>query len=212
MYLMHCIVKHFELPLCVKYSCLVFPGLNPSIHSLLLHIFASFFSVLSDAAGSFQSHTNKISLFSPLSLSLSSHLEDSFQRFFFLFFLSLRLQCVRLAARSSWSHGWGRTGSSSFCWACSWLWSAGSWTTPSPSAKKVGKRHREPEGEERVTRTDGQWIKDGSHSGSKVVKALIHEELYYEQLRGIVRYGVKVDGKILKFTGIHRVTLILNSS
>lgn len=51
-------------------------------------------------------------------------------------------QCVHPAARSSWSRGWGKTGSSSFCWDCSWLWSAGSWTTPSPSAKKVGKRRR----------------------------------------------------------------------
>lgn len=56
--------------------------------------------------------------------------------------LCLCPQCVRPAARNSWSRGWGKTGSSSFCWGCSWLWSAGSWTTPSPSAKKVGKRQR----------------------------------------------------------------------
>lgn len=120
----------------MKYTCLGSPGLNPSIHSLLVchRIFASFFSLpLSDTAGSFQSHTSNY---------LSSHLEDSFQRFYFSLSASVCPQCVHLAAKSSWSRGWGRTGSSSFCWGCSWLWSAGSWTTPSPSAKKVGKRQR----------------------------------------------------------------------
>lgn len=98
---------------------------------LLLHhiIISPSFSFPSDTAGSFQSQTY---------FPLFSHLLASFQRSYLcLSSASMCPQCVPPAARSSSSRGWGRTGSSSFCWACSWLWSAGSWTTPSPSVRKV---------------------------------------------------------------------------
>lgn len=75
-------------------------------------------------------------------------------RFYLWFSPSLCPQCVHLAARNSWSRGWGRTGSSLYCWACSWLWSAGSWTTPLPSAKKVGMRHRHKK-RDKVWKTNG---------------------------------------------------------
>lgn len=136
----------------------------------------------------------QISLLSPLSLhTLKIHFRD----FFFSFsFCLCCLQCVRLAARSSWSRGWGRTGSSSFCWACSWLWSAGSWTTPSPSAKKVGKRQR---ARKRGKSYKDRWtVNNGLFSQRQQSCKSINPRgavLYTEQLRGIVRYGVKVDGK-----------------
>lgn len=46
-------------------------------------------------------------------------------------------QSARFAVRSSWSRGLGRTGSSSSCWDSSWPWSAGWWTSASPSVYKV---------------------------------------------------------------------------
>lgn len=116
-------------------------------------LFTSFFSFLSDTECESLSPSCTVSICSPVtSLTFA----------FICLFLSLCLQCVHLAARSSWSRGWGRTGSSSFCWGWSWLWSAGSWTTPSPSAKKVGKRQRaRKRGRKELERAECQWI---SHS------------------------------------------------
>lgn len=57
---------------------------------------------------------------------------------YYVVFLS-SLKSAQSAVRSSWSRGSGRTGSSSSCWDSSWLWSAGWWTSASPSAYKVSR-------------------------------------------------------------------------
>lgn len=59
-----------------------------------------------------------------------------------VFFFFSFLQSAQSAVRSSWSRGSGRTGSSSSCWDSSWPWSAGRWTSASPSAYKVSHRGR----------------------------------------------------------------------